>query len=79
MQAEKMLPGFATFMQEWEPGPGCGAWGWYHNNDLSEAIRTQGQAPGNKAQLTSWTIPGTTLPPVARAPCQQNPKNTPES
>lgn len=50
MQAEKLLPGFATFVQEWEPGPGCGAWGWDHNNDLSEATRTQGRVASNNAQ-----------------------------
>lgn len=33
-------PGSATFMQEQEPGPGCGAWGQDHNNDLAEATQT---------------------------------------
>lgn len=49
MQAEKLLPGFATFMQEQEPGPGCGAWSGDHK-DLSEATRTQGRAAGNNAR-----------------------------
>lgn len=41
MQTEKTLPGFPTFMQEWESGPGCGAWGWDCKNHLSEATQTQ--------------------------------------
>lgn len=50
MQAEKTLPGFATFAQEREPGPGRRAWGWSCSNDRSEASWTRGQTASNTAQ-----------------------------
>lgn len=48
MQAEKTLPGSPTLMQEWEPGPRREAWGWYHNNHLSVAARTQSHTASNE-------------------------------
>lgn len=45
-----MLLGFAAFVQDWEPGPGWGPWGWYCNNDLSAAARTQGPTGSNAEQ-----------------------------
>ena len=50
MQAGQMLLGFAAFVQDWEPGPGWGPWGWYCNNDLSAAARTQGPTGSNAEQ-----------------------------